>query len=130
MNSKRRSELIKYLYPTNEVFNFMYGDMYIELAQIIPKRLCFSIDNLKSENRANNYKIVFEKISKFIDENKLYKEKLFEFFPHKNYKNLILDIIVGYTFYLTPHINRNTGADVLADRRSVCYSCVLLLDLM
>lgn len=129
MNTERKIKLINYLYPTNEVANFMYSDLYVELIQILPRKVCFSSDNYKKANRDNNFKYAYNVISQFIEINTVYKNRLIQLYPNKSYNNLICDIIVGYTFYLTPHINKNTGADVFLDKRSVCYSSASVLDL-
>ena len=129
MNTERKNKLIEYLYPSTSAIDFMFDDLYVELSAIIAKKLCFSKDNLNKAVRDKNLELVVNIVNKFLVDNLQYKKRLFEFYPHKDYSVLVGDIIVGYVLYLTPHINKGTGADVFLDKRSICFSKVSILDL-
>lgn len=128
MNTERKNKLIKYLYPSTQAVDFMLDDFYIELIKILPKKVVFSKDNLNKDNRQKNLQLANKTVKDFLEGNQLYKNRLLELFLCKDYSSLINDIIIGYVLYLTPHINRGTGADVFADTRSVCYSKPSILD--
>lgn len=128
MNTVRKNKLIEYLYPSTKAIDFMFDDFYIELIKILPKNIVFSKDNVNKVKREKNLQIAIKTVKDFIEDNKLYKNRLSELFLNKDYTILIGDIIIGYVLYLTPHINRGTGADVFADTRSVCYSKPSILD--
>ena len=129
MNTARKNKLIEYLYPSTTSIDFMFSDLYVELSIILPKKICFSKDNLNKKVRDNNLELAVYLVNKFLVDNPLYKKRLSEFFPHRDYSVLVGDIIVGYILYLTPHINKGTGADVFLDKRSICFSKVSILDL-
>ena len=129
MDNARKSKLINYLYQNKQVVEFMYNDFYVELIKILPKKICFSNDNLNSDIRKSNLTKATLIIKDFLSKNTIYYTKLKDIYNFKNIDAIIKDIIAGYILYLTPHINKNTGADVYADKRSVCYSKYTILDL-
>lgn len=128
MNTERKNKLIKYLYPSTQAVDFMFDDFYIELIKILPKKIVFSKDNVNKVKREKNLQIAIKTVKDFIEDNKLYKNRLSELFLNKDYTILIGDILIGYVLYLTPHINKYTGADVFSDSRSICYSKTSILD--
>lgn len=129
MDKLRKKKLINYLYYNKHVAEFMYNDLYVELNYVLPKKICFSNENFKKENRVKNFEKAIGIIKNFLKENVIYYNKLKEFYAYKDLNVLVKDILVGYIMFLTPHINKNSGADVYADKRSVCYSRVSILDL-
>ena len=129
MDTARKKKLITYLYPNKHILEFMYNDFYVELYKILPRKICFSNDNLKNENRNNNYKKAINILKNFFNENIVYYNKLKELYPYKHLDYIIKDVLAGYILFLTPNINKNTGADVYSDRRSICYSKISILDI-
>lgn len=130
MNTYRKEKLINYLFPTVEIAEFLFGDLYVELSKILPKKICFSSSNIKKSCREENLKLATETINSFINDNLGYASRLFELFGEVERSALVKDILIGYIFYCTDNINRNTGADVFMDKRSVCYSKYSILDLI
>ena len=130
MNTARKNKLFEYLYPSVKAIEFMQGDFYVELLQVLPKKVCFSIDNQNKKVRDKNFALAQYTVKEFLDKNHLYQKRLKELFLCKDHNALINDIIVGYVLFLTPHINKWTGADVFSDTRSVCYSKTSILDLL
>lgn len=130
MNKERKEKLLNYLYPTEEIAEFMYCDFYTELALILDKKVCFSQANLTNVTRKNNLKIAREIIAKFLNENALYKNKVYEFFPKTPESVIIDNILYGYTLLVSTNINRGTGADIFKDKRSVCYTIASIIDIM
>ena len=128
MNTTRKSKLIEYLYPSTQAIDFMFDDFYLQLLMVLPKKVCFSVDNMKQSVRKANLELAIKTIGNFLDKNPLYKSRYVELFSYKDFSVLINDILIGYVLYLTNNINRGTGADVFADKRSVCYSKTSILD--
>ena len=128
MNTARKNKLIEYLYPSTQAVDFMLDDFYIELIKILPKKVVFSKDNINKAIREKNLQNAIKTVKDFLEANHLYKNRLLELFLYEDYSSLINNIIIGYVLYLTPHINRGTGADVFDDARSVCYSKPSILD--
>ena len=108
----------------------MFGDFYVELSRILPKKVCFSSDNLKKEQRDKNLEKAIEIVDNFIIENPIYKTRFIELFGNMEYSMMIKDILAGYVFYNTDNIHRNTGADVFLDKRSICYTKFSILDII
>ena len=128
MDLSRKKKLINYLFYNQAVAEFMYNDFYVELYKVLPKNICFSKDNMNRETRAKNYNNAIIIINNFLSNNSIYKLKLSEIYSYKNIDIIVKDVLVGFVLYLTPHINKNTGADVFLDARSVCYSKISILD--
>lgn len=129
MNTERKNKLIKYLYPSIKAVEFMFNDFYVELSRLLPKKVCFSNDNLNKSVRNTNLQLAVNTVNMFLVKNPIYRKRVLKFYPYKDYGVLIGDIIVGYVLYLTPHINKGTGADVFADKRSICFLEISILDL-
>jgi len=129
MNETRKRKLLNYLYPREEIAEFMISDFYVELTIVLDKKICFSSSNIKNSERAKNLSIAREIVSNFLESNIEYKLKLEEFFPKTDKKVLIDNIICGYVMIISLHINKGSGADVFLDKRSVCYSKISILDL-
>lgn len=128
MERNRKEKLIKYLFYDNSVAEFMFNDFYVELCRVLPKNICFSKENIKKENRVNNLAKAKNTVKEFLKNNVVYYEKLKEIYGNKSIDCIINDVLAGYVLYLTPHVNKNSGADVYADKRSICYSRFSILD--
>ena len=129
MNTNRKEKLINYLFPTVEVAEFLFGDLYVELSKVLPKKICFSSENIKKTCRDENLKRAKEIVNEFINGNLRYERRLIELIGKVERDILIKDLLAGYIFYCTDNVNRNTGADVFEDRRSICYSKFSILDI-
>ncbi|MBR6736773.1 MAG: hypothetical protein IKL82_00190 [Clostridia bacterium] len=128
MNIDRKQKLISYLYPNEKIAEFMIFDFYVELSNYLPKKICFSVDNLNSDKRNANFIKATKIVKLFLENNYVYKNKLNEFFPNISLSVLVTNIIYGYVLYLTPHINKGSGADVFRDKRCVSYSPFSIID--
>lgn len=115
-------EFIKYLYPTDEIRNFMCNDVYQELNEIIPKTKCFCSDNIVSKTREENYMFVKTHIVNFILSNDNYKNELNKLYKDREFDDLINDIIIGYVFFTVNTDDKNRGEDIFKNKKSICYS--------
>ena len=80
MNTARKNKLIEYLYPSVKAIEFMQGDFYVELLQVLPKKVCFSIDNQNKKVRDKNLALAQYTVKEFLDKNHLYQKRLKELF--------------------------------------------------
>lgn len=115
-------EFIKYLYPTDEIRNFMCNDLYQELNEIIPKTKCFCSDNIVSKTREENYMFIKTHIVNFILTNDNYKKELNKLYKDREFDDLINDIIIGYVFFTVNTDDKNKGEDIFKNKKSICYS--------
>lgn len=115
-------EFIKYLYPTDEIRNFMCNDLYQELNEIIPKTKCFCSNNIVSKTREENYMFVKTHIVNFILSNENYKQELNKLYKDREFDDLINDIIIGYVFFIVNTDDKNRGEDIFKNKKSICYS--------
>ncbi len=46
MENSRKVKLVNYLYPNKLIIDFMFNDFYIELLNVLPKSVCFSVKNI------------------------------------------------------------------------------------
>ena len=128
MNKTRKQKVINYLFYNNYTIDFMFNDFYVELNFVLSRKICFSKDNIKKENRVKNLEKAKSVLKNFLESNVDYYNKLKEIYYNKSIESLLLDVLAGYVLYLTPNINKNSGADVYADKRSVCYSKTSIID--
>ena len=93
-------KFLKYLYPTDEIRDFMINDFYQELNEIIPKSKCFCSNNIVKSVREENRLFVKTNIVNFIENNPVYKQEIEKLYKSKVISNIIDDIITGYVFYV------------------------------
>lgn len=129
MNDLRKKLLFEYLYPTEEVYEFCYGDLYLNLLNVLEKKICFSKDNLKKENRENNLIKAKNLVKKYIEEDFRYYNKIKSLYKNIMFDDVIDEILWGYIIFITPKVNYGTGADVFWDKRSIYYKKISILDL-
>ena len=129
MNKERKNAILNYLYPTAEIAKFMLFDLYVELLNVVPKNICFSSKNYNFEARSKNKALAKEKVKQFLSDNINYQSRLTELFLNTELDCIIDNILIGYILFLTPRINKNTGADVFQDKRSIYYTRYSILDL-
>ena len=129
MELKRKKKLIEYLFPSVDTANFLINDFYVELKKVLNKKVCFSIDNLSSKKRMQNLQLAIKTIKDFLEVNKVYEIEIKKHYKTYNDETIIDLLLQGYVFYITPNIDKHTGADVFRDKRSVCYRVFSILDL-
>ena len=129
MNEIRKGKLLNYLYPREEIAEFMIGDFYAELSLVLDKKICFSPVNSKNAVRESNFILATDIIKDFLQKNTQYKDRVLKYYG-TNYDILIENILYGYVLIVSSHINRGKGADIFWDRRSVCYKKGLILEVL
>lgn len=130
MIEARKQKLLNYLYPREEIARFMICDFYVELALLLDKKICFSANNIKKEERQKNLKLAREIVYSFLQNNENYLKRAQDYFPTKDINSLITDILYGYLLLVSSNINRGTGADIFLDKRSICYSKTSIIDIL
>lgn len=130
MNKIRKKKLLDYLYPREEIAEFMFCDFYVELSRVLDKKICFSSNNLKNDSRQKNLILAKETVIKFLNENSCYRKKLEEYFSTDNQNIIINNVLYGFLLIVSSHINRGTGADIFLDKRSICYSQTSIIDVL
>lgn len=115
-------KFIKFLYPTDEIRNFMCNDLYQELNEIIPKTRCFCSDNIVSKSREANFLFVKTNVANFVLNNPNYKQELAKLYKGRDFDDLINDIIIGYVFFVVSTDDKNKGEDIFKNKKSICYS--------
>lgn len=121
MNNKMM-KFLKYLYPTDEIRDFMCNDLYQELNEVIPNIKCFCSDNVVKSVREENRKFVKTNIVNFIENNPVYKQEIEKLYKSKVISNIIDDIFTGYVFYVVNTSEKNKGENIFTNKKSICYS--------
>lgn len=121
MNNKMM-KFLKYLYPTDEIRDFMCNDLYQELNEVIPNIKCFCSDNVVKSVREENRKFVKTNIVNFIENNPVYKQEIEKLYKSKVISNIIDDIFTGYVLYVVNTSERNKGENIFTNKKSICYS--------
>ena len=129
MEKERKLKLLKYLYPSEQIRQFLCDDLYLEFMDIIPKNLCISSNNKTNIMRKENFNKVVYIITIFFKNNPKYQQKILELF-NKSFDYLTYDIIAGYVFNLSNTIPRYIGIDIFRDKKSICYTPVSVIDLL
>ncbi len=121
MNNKMM-KFLKYLYPTDEIRDFMCNDLYQELNEVIPNIKCFCSDNVVKSVRKENRKFVKTNIVNFIEDNPVYKQEIEKLYKSKVISNIIDDIFTGYVLYVVNTSEKNKGENIFTNKKSICYS--------
>lgn len=121
MNNKMM-KFLKYLYPTDEIRDFMCNDLYQELNEVIPNIKCFCSDNVVKSVREENRKFVKTNIVNFIENNPVYKQEIEKLYKSKVISNIIDDIFTGYVLYVVNTSEKNKGENIFTNKKSICYS--------
>lgn len=130
MNKDRKRKLIEHLCPTVDVAKLLFEDLCVEIALLLPKKVCFSADNFNSFVREENLKTAREIVRKFLLDNVRYKIELESEYGVYNIDYLVDNVLCAYLIYLTPHINKGSGADIFLDKRSICYKRHSIIDIL
>lgn len=126
MINERKEKLLKHLYPTQEIREFMCNDLYQELLQVISKSTCISSKNIVEKIRKLNYEKVKFQIKQFLSNNIIYLNKIKSFAFTINLE----DIITGLVFYISLIDETYTHIDIFKDKKSICYSSISIVDIM
>jgi len=130
MTNEKKSKLIKYLYPTDEIREFMCNDFYQELLNIIPTKLLISSYNKVNKTRECNLEIVKQKIVEFLKNNSNYTIELAELYKDKEILNRIDDFVTGLTFFVASTNEKYKDIDIFKNKESVCFSVVSIADIL
>ena len=128
METKDKQKLVEYLYPTDQLMNFMCNDLYQELLCLMPKSLYLSTKNLSGKIRKQNFQKVKQEIVKFILTNLNYKTELFKHYKHTMISPILYDVIVGLTFYIASTSDKYQDVDIFKDKKSVCCGVCSILN--
>lgn len=129
MTKEEKQKLMNYLYPTDDVLNFMCNDFYQELLAVIPASVCISTKNIVAKTRESNLRLVKNKILEFLDNNKNYSTELKNIYKERALKNKINEFVVGFVFYISC-VNEKYDIDIFKSKKSICYSEISLVDVL
>mgnify|MGYP004667715645 FL=1 len=123
-------KFLRYLYPTDEIQDFMINDFYQELGEIIPKTKCFSSENIVNVTRKNNYNYVKTSIIEFLNTNPTYQKELQKLLKRPA-NDMVEEFIIGYVFYVVNTDKNNACVDIFKNKKSICYtSSPTILDIL
>lgn len=130
MDNERKTKLLKYLFPTEEIRKFVCNDLFMELSEIIKTTDCISSKNIKNAVRQENKAKVEKQIKDFIKENPMYEKMLTELYHQDNISKVYDDVLIGYTFYLASTYGRIGEIDIFKDKKSICYAPISIIDIL
>lgn len=119
----KKEEILKYLFPTEEIRKFLVNDLYQELLENIDTTLFYNDGNIFDRVRDERYKKVFNDIELFLYKNREYAVELARLFDGHDFVMIIEDLICGIVFYYINVIKKEL-IDIFSDRRSLVYLCL------
>ena len=119
----KKEEILKYLFPTEEIRKFLVNDLYQELLKNIDTTLFYSDGNIFDRVRDERYKKVFNDIELFLYKNREYAVELARLFDGHDFVMIIEDLICGIVFYYI-NVIKKEPIDIFNDRRSLVYLCL------
>jgi len=106
--------LVKLIFPNLDCLTFFKDQLFEELKEVVPEKLCYSADNNNTKIRSFNKNECLNLIREFFINNSVYKvevEKLYK----NNIDEIIESILKGFVFIL------KNGINIFEDKNSVCY---------
>lgn len=128
MESQRILKLMKYLYPTDEIRNFMFNDLNIELSAYLPKEMIISAKNSKDIIRTLNKGEALHRISVFFEQNSNYLKQVCELYGKTDISDMLGDILQGYALFIIINDEKYKNVDIFKDKKSVCYTLISAVD--
>lgn len=119
----KKEEILKYLFPTEEIRKFLVNDLYQELLENINTTLFYNDGNIFDRVRDERYKKVFDDIELFLYKNREYAVELARLFDGHDFVMIIEDLICGIVFYYI-NVIKKEPIDIFNDRRSLVYLCM------
>lgn len=119
----KKEEILKYLFPTEEIRKFLVNDLYQELLKNIDTTLFYNDGNIFDGVRYERYKKVYNDIELFLYKNREYAVELARLFDGHDFVMIIEDLICGIVFYYINVIKKEL-IDIFSDRRSLVYLCL------
>ena len=119
----KKEEILKYLFPTEEIRKFLVNDLYQELLKNIDTTLFYSDGNIFDGVRYERYKKVYNDIELFLYKNREYAVELARLFDGHDFVMIIEDLICGIVFYYI-NVIKKEPIDIFNDRRSLVYLCL------
>lgn len=119
----KKEEILKYLFPTEEIRKFLANDLYQELLENIDTTLFYNDGNIFDRVRYERYKKVFNDIELFLYKNREYAVELARLFDGHDFVMIIEDLICGIVFYYI-NVIKKEPIDIFNDRRSLVYLCL------
>lgn len=130
MIDERKVKLLNYLYPTEEARKFMCNDFYIELAEVVPRRLCVTASDMTLAKRKENMQIVKAEIEKFIKLHPIYEKTILDIYREKNWKDILDDVVIGYVFFVTHTHYKFQFIDIFKSKGCITYSPLSIIDVI
>lgn len=119
----KKEEILKYLFPTEEIRKFLVNDLYQELLENIDTTLFYNDGNIFDRVRDERYKKVYNDIELFLYKNREYAVELARLFDGHDFVMIIEDLICGIVFYYI-NVIKKEPIDIFNDRRSLVYLCL------
>lgn len=119
----KKEEILKYLFPTEEIRKFLVNDLYQELLKNIDTTLFYNDGNIFDGVRDERYKKVYNDIELFLYKNREYAVELARLFDGHDFVLILEDLICGIVFYYI-NVIKKEPIDIFSDRRSLVYLCL------
>lgn len=119
----KKEEILKYLFPTEEIRKFLVNDLYQELLENIDTTLFYNDGNIFDRVRDERYKKIYNDIELFLYKNREYAVELARLFDGHDFVLILEDLICGIVFYYI-NVIKKEPIDIFNDRRSLVYLCL------
>ncbi len=123
MNCEQKGEVLYKLFPTMEIVDLIFNEVFVKLSKHLLNRKCFSDENIDDNYRKLNYKSAYETVESFLTyEAKYLYDKIKRLSNCDNINLTINTILMGYTLCLIPDTLEYDVIDLFIDRRSLFFS--------
>lgn len=131
MDCRLKGEVLYKLFPSKEIVDLIFNEVFIKLSKHSISNRCFSDENINAERRKLNYKSAYETVETFLTyEAKYLYDKIKRLSNCDNIKLTVDTILMGYTLCLIPDTLEYDVIDLFIDKRSLFFSLNTVFDKM
>ena len=130
MDCRLKGEVLYKLFPSKEIVDLIFNEVFIKLSKHSISNKCFSDENINAERRKLNYKSAYETVETFLTyEAKYLYDKIKRLSNCDNIKLAVDTILMGYTLCLIPDTLEYDVIDLFIDKRSLFFSLNTVFDI-
>lgn len=129
MNFKLKARVLYNLFPSSEIADLIFDEVFVGLRNRLEPKSCFSEENNCPRVRKINYKSARDAVESFLTyENPDCYDKI-KSISNKNDMDLTIDTILkGYTICFIPETFEYEVTNLFTDKRSIFYALDSIFD--
>lgn len=114
--------LLKYLYPTDEIRQFLVNDLNEELKEILNAKILVTDENKDDNIRENNWWECVKTIGNFLIKHSEYRQFIIDNYGNREFLDNIQLVLLNYVFCYCLGIEKFKDKNIFTDKE--CVTCI------